>query len=440
MAIFKFAFFIFLIFISSVFMVQRTGLLHPEALERIPNYLDERNLFQKVYDIDRNEYGLYQARELSHFFDYIDANFIKLSVLIGLSHFFSLTYFISIFSIIVLSLYISRANFNHKNFLAPSLIILIFLFSPVTFFSTYMFRSAKVLVALGIILTFFSAARYLSQKSNKFKIGLVVIASTLFLAFADRQGFYILLSFAGFVILNFLFFKKKKYLNLFKLLTVGTFISLFYSYLAAPLLIKINLGHFPNFSYHKIDFQLAKPIFFRYSTLYSLDIFKYFFGNLNRFLALFFLLNFITIYIVNQAKKIEERLKYVALILLAIFSILILNTLLILKHNAIPLEEVRRVYYSLPLSAIILLAALFLSGTILKNYPKAQKYLSIALFLIVILNILAIDGHYQIVKNGLLKDDYDASTKIIECINSKQDSNMFNPLDDMRSFCLLIRK
>ena len=135
MRIFAYTAFIFLVFTFSVFRVQRYGLLHPEALERIPNYLDERNLFQKVYDIDKNEYGLYQARELSHFFDFIDANFIKLSAYVGLPHFYSLVYFISIFIIIAACLYIARFYFNHKNFLTPSLIILIFLFSAIPFFS-----------------------------------------------------------------------------------------------------------------------------------------------------------------------------------------------------------------------------------------------------------------------------------------------------------------
>lgn len=115
MAIFTYASLIFLLFTSSVFIVQKHGVLHPEALERIPNYLDERNFFQKVYDIDKNEYGLYQARELSHFFDYIDANFIKFSASIGSPHFYSLLYFISIFIIIASCLYIAKANFNHKN-------------------------------------------------------------------------------------------------------------------------------------------------------------------------------------------------------------------------------------------------------------------------------------------------------------------------------------
>ena len=166
---------IFLLYTLSIFTIQKNGLRHPEAIERIPNYLDGRNLFQKVYDIDKNEYGLYQARELSHFFDYIDANFIKLSASVGLPHFYSLVYFISIFIIIASCLYIAKANFNHKNFLIPSLVILIYLFSPILFFSPFMFRSAKILVALAITLTWLFVLRFLSKKSQGTKTPLFIV-------------------------------------------------------------------------------------------------------------------------------------------------------------------------------------------------------------------------------------------------------------------------
>ena len=431
---------IFLLYTLSIFTIQKNGLRHPEAIERIPNYLDGRNLFQKVYDIDKNEYGLYQARELSHFFDYIDANFIKLSASVGLPHFYSLVYFISIFIIIASCLYIAKANFNHKNFLIPSLVILIYLFSPILFFSPFMFRSAKILVALAITLTWLFVLRFLSKKSQGTKTPLFIVVCAIFLAFGDRQGFYVLLSFAGFLFLSFLFFGNEKKLKVFKFLTVGAILSLIYSYIIAPILIKINIGHFPNFSYHKIDFQLAKPIFFRYSTLYSLDVFKYFFGNLNRIIVVFFLLNFLAIYIIEQSKKTSERLKYIFLVALGIFAILFLNTLMILKHNAIPLEDVRRVYYSLPLSTAILLSALFFTGRMISIYPKTYKYLFIALFLILILNISALNDHFNIIKNGLLKDNYKDSSRVIDCINSEQESHTVGLRENERNFCELIRK
>ena len=438
--IFAYTAFIFLIFTSSVFIVQKNGLLHPEALERIPNYLDERNLFQKVYDIDKNEYGLYQAREISHFFDYVDANFIKFSASIGLPHFYSLIYFISIFIIISISLYISRIYFNHKNFLIPSLIIMIYLFSPIPFFSPFMFRSAKILVALAITVTWLFILRFLSQKSPSTKTHFLIVASAVFLTSGDRQGFYVLICLAGFVFLSFLFFGQKKFLKLFQLLAIGIILSIVYGYVIAPILIKFDIHHFPSFSYHKIDFRLIKPIFFRYSTLYSLDAFKYFFGNVNRVLILFFLLISLTIYVMGQTQKIGERLKYAFIILAGIFSILFLNTLMILKHSAIPLEDVRRVYYSLPLSTIILFLSLYFSGKIIRSYSKTRKYLFIGFLLILILNISYIRSHYKIIKNGLLNEDYDDSPGIIDCINSDEETDTFGLRENRKNFCELIRK
>lgn len=438
MRIFTFASLIFLIFASSVIIVQKNGLLHPEAIERIPNYLDGRNLFQKVFDIDKNEYGLYQARELSHFFDYMDANFIKFSVSISLPHFYSLTYFISIFIIIASSLHLSITYLKHRNFLLPSLIVMIYLFSPVPFFSPYMFRSAKILVAVGIALIWVLILRFLSQKSNASKTYLLIVAGAMLLASGDRQGFYILVAMAGFTLLSFLFFRWKKYLYLFKYLTIGAIISIIYSYIIAPELIKIDIGHFPSLEYQKIDFTLIKPIFFRYSTLYSLDIFKYFFGNLNRILILFFLLIFLAIYTTLQANKVGQRLKYVFLLVIGIFAVFFLNTFMILKHNAIPLEDVRRVYYSLPVLTIILLCSLYFCAKVTGMYPKTYKYLLLLLFLILTLNIFSLGDHYKIIKNGLLKQRYDDSPKIISCINSHQTYG-FQLRDDARNFCELMK-
>ncbi len=439
MLTFKYASFIFLIFLFSVLVSQKTGFLHPEAQYRIQNYLDSRNLFQKVYDIDKNEYGLYQARELSHFFDYLDANFIKLSTALGFPHFYSLVYFISIFWISAICLHIAKMNFNYKNFLIPCLIIFIYLTSPIPFFSSYMFRSSKILVSLGIVVIFALILRFLSQRSQGKKTLSLICTAGILMTFPDRQGLYILLAIVGFLFLNYLFFRNDKQLKLFKFLTVASILSLTYSYVIAPFLIKIAIGHFPDFSYHEIDLSLTKPIFFRYSTLYSLDVFKYFFGNLPRILTLFFLLNFLIIFILGQTKITVDRLKHAFILALGILAVLILNTLMILRHNAIPLEDVKRVYYSLPLSTIILLSTLFFCGMILKLYPKTQKFLTLALCLILILNITSLGNHSRIIKNGLLKENYESSGKIIDCIKPQKTVSTFNLRDDMGKFCDFMR-
>lgn len=437
--ILRYSFVIFFIFISSVLAVQKSGLLHPEALERIPNYLDSRNVFQKVFDIDKNEYGLYQARELSHFFDYVDANAIKLSATLGLVHFYSLVYLASIFALILGGLYLARNYFGHQTYLIPSLVILIFLFSPVPFLSPYMFRSAKILVSVATVTFCIATVRFLTQKSTSTSAKIIVVASALFLAAGDRQGLYILLIAIVLVSLTYILFGHKKYLKLSILLALGTVISLIYSYALAPILIKIDIGHFPSFSYHKIDLRLAKPVFFRYSTIYSLDVFKYFLGNLNRFIVLFFLLNFLAIYVIQQTEKIGGRLRYSLILIAAVMSILILNTLMILKHSAIPLEEVRRVYYALPLATIILICALFFTGKITEAYPKINRFLLATLLLILMLNISSIDAHFMILKNGLLKESYEDSPKVVDCIKSTGEHSVTLKVDK-RALCELLKR
>src|SRR5687768_12405495 len=50
------------------------GTLEHEALTFISNYTADQSLLKKVFDPHANDFGTYQARELSYFFDYLDAN------------------------------------------------------------------------------------------------------------------------------------------------------------------------------------------------------------------------------------------------------------------------------------------------------------------------------------------------------------------------------
>ena len=49
------------------------GNLHAESSLFFTNYLDGRSLMQKIFDPVRNDWGCYQARELSYLFDLINS-------------------------------------------------------------------------------------------------------------------------------------------------------------------------------------------------------------------------------------------------------------------------------------------------------------------------------------------------------------------------------
>ena len=52
------------------------GELHQESAIFMMNYLDGRPLLATVIDPYNNDLSMYQARELSYFFDYLDAHFV----------------------------------------------------------------------------------------------------------------------------------------------------------------------------------------------------------------------------------------------------------------------------------------------------------------------------------------------------------------------------
>ena len=52
------------------------GFLHWESSAFLLNYIADRPLPAIIFDPLKNDWGLYQCRELSYFFDYLDAQII----------------------------------------------------------------------------------------------------------------------------------------------------------------------------------------------------------------------------------------------------------------------------------------------------------------------------------------------------------------------------
>src|SRR5688572_31147981 len=61
------------VFIPAVFW--NGGVLEGESIHFILNYTDERTVPQKIFNPLVNDFNMYQARELSYVFDYLNAEF-----------------------------------------------------------------------------------------------------------------------------------------------------------------------------------------------------------------------------------------------------------------------------------------------------------------------------------------------------------------------------
>src|SRR2546430_2379074 len=83
-----------LLFVASA-LVLRGGMLHPEVYLYLPYYLDDhRSLLARVFDVSHADTGAYSARELSYFFDLVDAHVIAWGVDHGWPHFLSASHYI----------------------------------------------------------------------------------------------------------------------------------------------------------------------------------------------------------------------------------------------------------------------------------------------------------------------------------------------------------
>src|SRR5204862_7833046 len=61
------------IFLPSIFW--KGGVIENETVSFLIQYTDPRPLAQKIFDPRANDFGMYQARELSYLIDYVDAAF-----------------------------------------------------------------------------------------------------------------------------------------------------------------------------------------------------------------------------------------------------------------------------------------------------------------------------------------------------------------------------
>lgn len=185
------------LFLTSLFF-SRGGMLHPEAYTFIPHYLTtEGSLARIVFDPAHTDFGMYQARELSYFIDWIDCQFMAWSAVKGYPHFLSLSHFVfaavtaGLLWRIGLSLSLART--------ARAVLILAYLSTPMILLGGDYFRSAKAGVALGIAASLWL---YIPIISDTFQGNRGVRYAALFVALLltglfDRQGiFFLLLGFA----------------------------------------------------------------------------------------------------------------------------------------------------------------------------------------------------------------------------------------------------
>ena len=173
------------------------GILHPELQVRIPFYLSDRPILNKLYDNRIVEDNLYVGRELSYVFDFLDAQFIALSISLGIPHFLSITFYVFTIAMGMILWQFCVAELKLRRWIGLGMVLL-FWTGPNAFLGGVYFRSAKPGVALCTIALYFLVYHILQaiQRNHGYRLPFGLWAACLAISLADglfdREGvFYV---------------------------------------------------------------------------------------------------------------------------------------------------------------------------------------------------------------------------------------------------------
>ena len=341
------------------------GIIDSEAMEFVLNYLQKRPFFAQIFDPQINDWGAYQARELSYVFDWIDARvfaalldrhvlvFVPLSGVLGLIA-LSAVYFWGARKVLGL------------NSVTASMLLSLFLSCIVVQASTpILYRSSKII--LGIALLAFLFYTFSLLQSEKRSVTALKCAALFFLglvmALCDRQGFYYLISATFVALMLWLIAKVRKessgraYLQVIFINAAAIGATISYNRIFAPWLIDALNGYWPNFSYQNLPLpQLLDPTLpGKAWHLFRLQV-SFFFGSL----PFFVLAAIVVIAAVGTAWKWRRAINrnHLTLLAVSIVSIIAIFGLLatmIARHPALySIRDHAFWYYTLTIHVVIL--------------------------------------------------------------------------------------
>jgi len=248
------------VFIPAIFW--KGGVLEGETVSFMINYADDRTVLQKVFNPLLNDFNMYQARELSYFFDYLDT-----TVFLFLLKRFDVTLFIPLSAVVATILIILvyrggvRRTLPGLDRVTAELLLLLFLTSFVVISTMgFFYRSTKPLLApflLAIMFHFLRSAQSrvrgqimerrwtLVTRQSLVAFVLLVIAALL-----DRQGFFYVLLACALLLVHFLITKKLK--DLLIASVAAAIVAHLYNVVIGPAIIWAINAQRPDFTFQQI--------------------------------------------------------------------------------------------------------------------------------------------------------------------------------------------
>lgn len=449
-----------LLFISSILITRKGGLIGHESQFLIFNYLDKRPTLTQIIN-PGNDWNYYQARELSYFFDFIDAKVIYFSSKLGFPHFYSFTNFSLLILIGLLLTNLAISVFKIKSNLVLGLLIAIFYSSPQIFFSGNYFRSAKILVFFFLLLLFKYIYKFISGKKLSKKNLFLIFLLSILMSISDRQGFFLLVAINILIFISYFALFDKRIILLNIILGLAAVFNMFYTYLLGPWIITLTTGLPPSLDYLKLDFYdygrkyTDYEVYLNYTRLPELAknslttifyTFRNLLGNIGDLIAAIIavLLSSLTYFSLFK-NKFQKKGLITVIFFFTIFFLWLMNLLMGIKNNWIFWDEVVLFgYYFYPITAAIYFFIFFSYGQISSLWPQSKKFF-ISIFIIMLaFNISSIPKYFQTIEQSSGNQVFNVieeSRELLKCLNNPEKKiDSFSLSENKARICKFFRK
>ena len=243
------------------------GVLEEETISFIRRYLDGRPFIKQVFDTHTNDFGTYQARELSYFFDALDARFFRALLIRDRVFFFNLSGLLAAFLTVALVAKGVPAAFPRISRALALSCLLVYLSTCVLSSTQGIFyRATKPLVApclLAGLMVLRLATRPTDSRGRRVLWPALLFILATLATLLDRQGFFE--AAAGAVCLGLLSLVERRFVPAALALSAAVVVGLAYNHWLGPWLIHSTNGYWPSVAYQQfsIDEVLVPQAFWR---------------------------------------------------------------------------------------------------------------------------------------------------------------------------------
>lgn len=398
------------------------GVLEGEAISFIIGHTGEQTLLQKVFNTQLNDFDTFQARELSFFFDYLDANFY----LFLLRH-FDIGFFVPLSAIVssILIILIYRIGVRRTlpgvDRVTAELSLLPFL-TGFVFISTMgvFYRSGKPLLAPVLLALMFHILRTAQLRAGNSSLetrwalvtrrSLVTFGLLLIAALLDRQGFFYGLIAFSVLLVHFLFTRKLK--DLLIASGAAAVVALLYNFVLGPAIVWAVNSYRVDFFYQRIPAEELARL-----PLHSLEAIRLLIANVAAMLGGYHVVGYLVLCLIagwlawKGIRLYQERMpgtfgeRYASATSLGITYALMLFALQIVMF-ALMIARHRFIYdwvdhwywyYTLPFLMTVLFGLALLLNALLPSLGTIQRrVLRVALVLIAISNLLHLPANRKL--------------------------------------------